>query len=118
MLTVIGIPNCDQIRKTLKWLDAQQIEYQFVNVKKEPLTTQEISELGAKVTFDALVNRRGTTWRQLGLSGADLTDAQLTELILKHQTLMKRPVIVDEDGAVMVGFDEEALSGFAAGREE
>lgn len=112
MITVIGIPNCDTIRKTRKWLDENKVEYAFVDVKKEPLTRSEIVELASMVTFDSLVNRRGTTWRNLGLGDAELSDQQMLDLLEKNQTMIKRPVIVSEDGAVMVGFDEDALAQF------
>lgn len=112
MITVIGIPNCDTIRKTRKWLDENNVEYAFVDVKKEPLTRSEIVELASMVTFDTLVNRRGSTWRKLGLGSIELDDKQLLDLLEKNQTMIKRPVIVSEEGAVMVGFDEDALAQF------
>lgn len=111
MITVIGIPNCDQIKKTLSWLNDHKVAHTFVDVKKEPLTRDEIAELAFKVSFDTLVNRKGTTWKKLAVQSS-LTDEQLLELVLHHQTLIKRPVLVADDGAVLVGFDEEALRHF------
>lgn len=111
MITVIGIPNCDQIKKTLRWLNEHSITYTFVDVKKEPLTRNEISELAFKVSLDTLVNRKGTTWKNLNLQSA-LTDEQILELVLHHQTLIKRPVLVTQEGAVLVGFDEDAIQHF------
>lgn len=111
MITVIGIPNCDQIKKTLSWLNEHQVAHTFVDVKKEPLTRDEIAELAFKVSFDTLVNRKGTTWKKLSVQSS-LTDEQLLELVLHHQTLIKRPVLVSDDGAVLVGFDEDALRHF------
>jgi len=118
MITVIGIPNCDTIRKTRKWLEANNVDYEFVDVKKEPLTLSEIADLASMVTFDTLVNRKGTTWRSLKLGDIELTDQQLLELVEKNQTLIKRPVIVDEDGIAMVGFDEDALARFIEDQKE
>jgi len=118
MITVIGIPNCDSIRKTLKWLEANNVKYEFVDVKKDPLTLSEIADLASMVTFDTLINRRGTTWRELKLGDIELTDQQLLELVQTHQTLIKRPVIVDEEGVAMVGFDEDALARFIEDQNE
>jgi Spx/MgsR family transcriptional regulator len=118
MITVIGIPNCDTIRKTRKWLESNNVEYTFVDVKKEPLTMSEIADLASMVSFDTLVNRRGTTWRDLKLGDVELTDQQLLELVEKNQTLIKRPVIVDEEGVAMVGFDEDALARFVEDPKE
>ena len=118
MITVIGIPNCDSIRKTRKWLELNSVEYEFVDVKKEPLTRSEIAELASMVTFDTLINRRGTTWRALKLGDIKLTDQQLLELVELNQTLIKRPVIVDDEGVAMVGFDEDALARFVEDQKE
>lgn len=118
MITVIGIPNCDSIRKTRKWLEAKNVEYEFIDVKKEPLTLSEIADLASMVTFDTLINRRGTTWRELKLGDIEMTNQQLLELVEKNQTLIKRPVIVDEEGVAMVGFDEDALARFIEDQNE
>jgi Spx/MgsR family transcriptional regulator len=117
MLTLIGIPNCDQIRKTRAWLNEKNVDYEFVDVKKEPLTRSEIAELASRITFDTLINRRGTTWRSLQLGDLELSDEQLLELVEKNQTLIKRPLFVDSEGIVMVGFDEDALERFIEDQE-
>ena len=117
MLHVIGIPNCDKIRKTKTWLDENNIEYQFVNLKKEPLTLEEIEELTIKVGLDVLVNKRGTTYRKLGLKDKNLSDNELMATLLENQSMIKRPVLV-LDEAVLVGYDEVAFQNFVATDEE
>lgn len=111
MLHVIGIKNCDTIKKTIKWLEANTIEFEFVDVKKEPLTLDEIKELEFKVGLDVLVNKRGMTYRKLGLKEKNLSDDDMLLTLEQNQSMIKRPVLV-KDEAVMVGFDEEALSNF------
>ena len=65
MLYLIGIPNCNKIKDTRSWLEEKDITYEFINVKKEPLSKEEISELAYKLSTDVLVNKRGTTYRKL-----------------------------------------------------
>ena len=65
MLYLIGIPNCNKIKDTRSWLEEKDITYEFINVKKEPLSKEEISELAHKLSTDVLVNKRGTTYRKL-----------------------------------------------------
>ncbi len=111
MLTIIGIKNCSTIKKTLAWLDEQGVDYSFRDVKKEPLNDEELAGFAMRVGIDTLVNRRGMKWRSLGLSGKDLSDEELLELLAEHQTMIKRP-LVSADEAAMVGFDEDALESF------
>ncbi len=111
MLHIIGIPNCDKIRATKKWMDNKEIPYQFIDVKKEPLTLDELKDLEFKVGIDVLVNKRGTTYRQLGLKDKTLSDEELLEVLEQNQSMIKRPVLVHEN-SVLVGYDEEAFENF------
>jgi Spx/MgsR family transcriptional regulator len=114
MLEVIGITNCNTIKKTKEWLSDQGIDYSFRDVKQDPLGPNELAELVMRAGLDTLVNRRGRKWKMLGLSDKELTDNDLFEVLLEHQTMIKRPVLRRGD-AVMVGFDEDALQQFTEG---
>ncbi|SMO88864.1 arsenate reductase family protein [Gracilimonas mengyeensis] len=116
-LHVVGIKNCNKIRDTKKWMEDHEVDYQFVDVKKDPLSREELKELEFKVGLDVLVNKRGMMWRKLGLAKKDLSDKELFEELLNHQTMIKRPVII-KDEAVMVGYDEESFESFLDEEEE
>ena len=111
MLEVIGITNCNTIKKTKDWLSQQDIEYSFRDVKKEPLTPNELADLVMKAGLESLTNRRGRKWKMLGLSDKELTDNDLFEVLLEHQTMIKRPALRNGE-AVLVGFDEDAIMRF------
>jgi len=111
MLHIIGIPNCDKIKATKNWMDSNEIEFEFIDVKKEPLTIDELSELEFKVGIDVLVNKRGTTYRTLGLKDKELSTEEMLEVLEQNQSMIKRPVLVYEE-AVLVGYDEEAFKNF------
>lgn len=111
MLHVIGIKNCDTIKKTRKWLNENEVDFEFIDLKKEPLTIDEIKELEYKVGLDVLVNKRGTTYRKLGLKDRNLSDQDMIQTLQENQSMIKRPVLV-LDEAVLVGYDEEAFKNF------
>ncbi len=117
MLHVIGIKNCDTVKKARAWLAEKEVEYEFVDLKKEPLNIDELKELEFKVGLDVLVNRRGTTYRKLGLKDKNLTDEEMLNVLLENQSMIKRPVLV-KDEAVLVGFDEQAFEGFVLDEPE
>ena len=87
------------------------MEFEFIDVKKDPLTMDEIKDLEFKVGLDVLVNKKGTTYRDLGLKDKELSDEEMLEVLEKNQSMIKRPVLVYED-AVLVGYDEEAFENF------
>ncbi|TVQ67892.1 MAG: Spx/MgsR family RNA polymerase-binding regulatory protein [Balneolaceae bacterium] len=111
MIQVYGIKNCNKIRDTLQWLKEKEVEYIFFDLKKEPLTREELDEFVYRIGLDVLVNRRGTTWRNLGLSESELPDDELTNLLFENQSMIKRPVLV-RDEAMIVGYDEDAFEEF------
>lgn len=111
MVHIIGIPNCNKIRDTKKWLTSQGIDYVLINVKKEPLTHDELKELEIKVGLDVLVNSKGTTYRKLNIKDLNLSEEKLFDLLYENQSMIKRPIIVYQD-SVLVGYDEEAFEAF------
>jgi len=111
MIQVYGIKNCNKIRDTLQWLEENDVEHQFYDLKKEPLTREELEEFVHRIGLDVLVNRRGMKWRQLGLKDKNLSDEKLFDQLLEHQTMIKRPVLIKGE-AILVGYDEEAFETF------
>lgn len=61
MIKIYGIKNCDTIKKTLRWFESNNLEYQFIDYKKqppeEPLARDFINTLG----WETVINKRGTT---------------------------------------------------------
>lgn len=117
MIYLIGIKNCNKIRDTKTWLSSNKVDFEFIDLKKEPLTESELRELEFKVGLDVLINRKGTTYRNLGLKDKDLSEDELFQVLLKNQNMMKRPILTNEE-AVLVGYDEEAFEGFVKEDEE
>jgi len=114
-LTVFGIRQCDTCRKALKWLDEAGIEHRFHDLRADGLTRERVTAwLGSEFSA-ALINRRSTTWRQLTEAQRAATGAGLTQLLLDHPTLIKRPVFEKEAGVIAVGFDPGRLATLLSG---
>ena len=111
MIQVYGIKNCNKVRDTFSWLEENDIEYEFIDLKKEPLKRDELQSLANQIGLDVLVNKRGMKWRQLGLKDKDLSDKELFNVLLENQTMIKRPVLV-RDQAILVGYDEDSFEAF------
>jgi Spx/MgsR family transcriptional regulator len=111
MIQVYGIKNCNKVRDTFTWLKENDVEYEFFDLKKEPLTREELEEFVHRIGLDVLLNKRGMKWRQLGLKDQDLSEEELFDKLLEHQTMIKRPVLI-KDEAILVGYDEDAFEAF------
>ncbi len=104
---VFGIPNCDTVKKARAWLTAQGIEITFHDFKKQSLTGDSVTQWLQQVDWSVLINRKGTTWRQLSdEEKAAITDADSAQkLAIRLPSVIKRPVVVWANGDVTVGFD-------------
>lgn len=107
MLKVYGLKNCDTCRKARKWLDGEDISYDFVDVRADGINAADVAHWARAVGVETLLNRRGTTWR--GLSDADKkgadTENGAISLMAAHPALIKRPVF-DDGTSVRVGFTD------------
>jgi len=108
MTTVYGIKNCDTVKKACKWLDKNNIDYQFHDFRKDGLTQAKVKQWFSQVDWELLLNRRGTTWRKLSDNEKDsINKTNAIKLMTEQPTLIKRPVI-EHSKNVLVGFSEEA----------
>ncbi len=62
---IYGIRNCDTMKKAFKWLDAHGVSYSFHDYKKDGVPENVIKSAIDAHGWEAVLNRRGTTWRQL-----------------------------------------------------
>jgi arsenate reductase (glutaredoxin) len=108
-ITLYGIPNCDTVKKARTWLDANGIDYTFHDFKKNGITRELIAGWLPDVPWDVLVNRKGTTWRNLSdeQKAAVSDDKSATALMLESPSVIKRPVLSGA-GKTSVGFTADA----------
>ena len=110
-ITLYGIVNCDTVKKARAWLTAEGLEYRFHDFKKYGVPAAALQGWIDALGWDALVNRRGTTWRQLDAAAkAAVCDATSAACLLtQHTSAIKRPVVEWRKAGVLlqssVGFD-------------
>jgi len=115
MMTLYGIRNCDTCRRAMRRLDDEGIEWRFHDLRRDGLDRERVDRWAAILGTDAMVNRRGQTWRRLDPQAREtLSDDALRDLLVREPTLVKRPVIELADGSVHVGWTDavrDALQG-------
>ena len=111
MVHAYGIRNCQTMKKALQWLQEQGVEHQFHDYKKEGIDRATLEDWEAKVGWETLLNRRGMMWRKVPQEVKDRIDRETAlELMKQTPSIIKRPVLVLEDGRIQVGFDPEAYA--------
>lgn len=110
MTTLYGIKNCDTVRKARKWLEAQDITFTFHDFRADGLDETTLRDWDKQLSWEILLNRRGTTWRKLPEAERENIDAEKAiQLMLANNTLIKRPVLVHANG-VHIGFKPETYA--------
>jgi len=112
-LHLYGLKNCDSCRKAQAWLKARQAPFTFHDIRDEHLSESLlkgwlVSDHGSK-----LLNRRSTTWKNLGEAEKQSADDDPLTLLLANPTLIKRPVVTDGKRVLDVGFSPSELEKFA-----
>ena len=108
MINIYGIPNCDTVRKSLKWLETQQMSYEFHDFKTMKLTKTTLKKWTSALPWQRVLNNKSTTWRELSTDAkAEITnEAAAIALLQNHASAIKRPVVEWPDGSITIGFNE------------
>ena len=111
-ITLYGIPNCDTVKKARTWLADNHIDFIFHDFKKQGLDRATAAAWLDQRDWEVLVNRKGTTWRNLSdEQKAAVTDkASALALMLATTSVIKRPVLAGA-GALQVGFTPDLYAG-------
>jgi arsenate reductase len=105
--TIYGIKNCDTMKKARAWLDGHGIAYDFHDYKTAGIDRARLKGWAAKLGWETLLNRAGTTFRKLpDADKAGLNETKALALMLDQPSMIKRPVLEVGD-KLLVGFKPE-----------
>lgn len=106
-----GLKNCDTCKKATKWLDRFGVAHAFVDYRDHKPSPEMLVEWAGKAGgFDALINKSSTTWRQLPENRKSPGSAAEWKLLLReHPQLIRRPVVVTDDGTLTQGFSDNGF---------
>ena len=108
MVTLYGIPNCDTVKRARAWLGERGVAYTFHDYKKAGVDPARLAAWIDRLGWEALLNRRGTTFRALPEADRQQLDAaKAARLMIAQPSLIKRPA-VEAGGDLLVGFNPAA----------
>lgn len=105
---VYGFRSCDMVRDARKWLEAQGVEYEFFDYRKDDLDAATVDDWFRRAGWETVFNRNSTTFKELPereKAGIDARKAK--RMILAQTNLIKRPVL-DTGKELVFGFKTEA----------
>ena len=109
MVEFICYPKCTTCQKARKWLDDNQIEYEFRDIKLDNPTLDELTEWHKKsgLPLKKFFNTSGLLYKSLDLKNklSTMSEDEMLKLLASDGMLVKRPLVIGDD-FVLVGFKE------------
>ena len=102
--------KCSTCQKAKKWMDANGIDYQERPIKEQNPTFEELSQWleQSGLPVKKFFNTSGLQYKALGLKDRlpGMTVEEQLRLLATDGMLVKRPIVVTNDGKVLTGFKE------------
>ena len=92
MIILYGLKNCDNCRAATKWLKEKELDFQFIDLKIDPLNKEKLEKWVNTHSLDKVINKKSTTWRQLDGKLKERINSHFQDILLQFPTLIKRPV--------------------------
>lgn len=112
IMIVYGIPNCNTVKKSLDWLKAHKINFEFHDFKKKGITAEKLNEWCKIFGWETVLNRKGLTWKKLSKEAQSAIDDQekAVAYLIENTSAIKRPIIEKDSHAILISFDENSYS--------
>jgi arsenate reductase len=107
-MTLYGIKNCNTVKSATDWLKQNKIAFEFHDYKSQGITDAKLRDWCSQVGWEALVNKRGMTWRQLDEAQQKKikTEKDAVSLMKEKTSVIKRPLIERNGKVLLLGFDQ------------
>ena len=103
-------PPCSTCQKAKKWLDDKGIAYTARHIKDANPTYEELRSwyLASGLPLKKFFNTSGLQYRALELKDKlpTMSEEEQLQLLATDGMLVKRPIIVADDGHILTGFKE------------
>jgi len=108
MFTFYGLPYCDSTKLAMDWFTERNIAFTLHDYKKEGIHLGILQSWCAQKGWQALLNKRSTTWRSLSPeTQAGITnEASAIAIMAEHTSLIKRPIITHDGIVLSIGVDK------------
>ena len=104
-------PKCTTCIKAKKFLNENAIDYQDRDIVKDNPSLEELTTWynNSSIELKKLFNTSGKIYKELNLSAKlkEMSDEENLKLLASDGKLVKRPLIIENDKILSVGFKEE-----------
>ncbi len=100
------------MQKAIKWLNANNIPYTFHDYKEAGIDKATINNWLQYLPLDKVVNKNSTTYKELPEEdrAAISSKPKAIALMMKHNSVIKRPLWDFGDNTFLLGWNEPELA--------
>ena len=104
-------PPCSTCKKAKSWLDAHGVSYTARHIKEQNPTLEELTQWHSQsgLPLKKFFNTSGLLYRSLELKDKlpGMTEEDQLRLLATDGMLVKRPLLILDDGTILAGFREK-----------
>jgi arsenate reductase len=108
-VTIYHNPRCAKSRQTLELLRGRGIEPTIIEYLKTPPSAAELKKLLAMLGLKPRQLLRAKEAREAGIAADGLGEAALIDAMVKHPSVIERPIVVN-GGKAALGRPPEAVT--------
>lgn len=103
MIQIYHNPRCSKSRQALDFLKSKDIDVQIILYLEKVLSRQELKTLLKKLNISPsdIIRKKEAEYKEMGLNDSVVEDGDIIDAIIKAPTLLERPIIVNDDKAVI-----------------
>lgn len=103
-------PPCSTCKKAKKWLDEHGVIYTSRHIKEENPSYEELNAWfqASGLPLKRFFNTSGLLYKSLELKSKlpAMTEEEQLQLLATDGMLVKRPILITDDGRILTGFKE------------
>lgn len=113
MITIYTTSSCSSCRKAIAWMKEHNIAYKEKNIFTERLTIQDLHKIlkNTENGYDDIISTRSKVFTEKNLDIDDMKTSELEQLILENPSILRRPIIIDDD-KIQVGYNDDDIRVF------
>ena len=113
MIKIYISPSCSSCRKVIAWFDKEGIPYEAINILRDPITEEDLKDILNKSEegTDEIISTRSKVFKEQSVDLDAMSVKELCAFILANPTILKRPIIVDDE-KIQVGYNADELEIF------
>jgi arsenate reductase (glutaredoxin) len=111
---VFGRRDSRATQRAQRFFKERRMPIAFVDLAARPMAPTELRRFADRLGAEALVDRDGRRYRELGLAWLQMDEADLLRRLLEDQALLRLPLVRRGDGFV-AGVDESGWKRLLSG---